>query len=347
MTVLDNIVSNHSTAQGVNNIGQIVGGIGGDAVIWNNLLPMNVADQSSTLSATRASDINDDGVVVGTGITISGPFEQHGFIYENNMITDLGTLGGSTSLALAINGPKKVVGFSKIGTDTTDGHAFLWDSGMIKDLGTILNTTTSLATDINDNDQIVGYSGDRSGTIRKAIIWEANKMNPLVSLGNRSYAQAINNQGQIVGWTEIGDDRSTQHACLWLNQSEIILLGSLEEGKSHNAFDINSSGTIVGYYDLAAGGNQGFVYNNGQLNDLNDLIEEDPDVLITSAIAVNDRGQIVGNAKVNGTERAVLLTPIPPVSKEVQWQYGNNASDDYCPRIIFTNGCRYRNNWNV
>ena len=55
--------------------------------------------------------------------------------------------------------------------------------------------------------------------------------------------------------------------------------------------------------------------DGGELFDLNTLIEPaDPLYGVTvklSAAAINDRGQIVGSALVNGTCRALLATPVP------------------------------------
>jgi len=54
-------------------------------------------------------------------------------------LTDLGTLGGSHSEALAINGRGQVAGFST--TATGERHAFFWDGGAMRDLGTFTGGT--------------------------------------------------------------------------------------------------------------------------------------------------------------------------------------------------------------
>ena len=66
---------------------------------------------------------------------------------------DLGTLGGTESVAHAINNSGKVVGEAQVSTN--DRHAFLYSGGQMKDLGT-LGGSGSSANDINDSGQVVG-----------------------------------------------------------------------------------------------------------------------------------------------------------------------------------------------
>ncbi len=48
-------------------------------------------------------------------------------------MTDLGTLGGSNSLAYGVNLAGQVVGYSE--TAAGEQHAFLWTKGVMTDLG--------------------------------------------------------------------------------------------------------------------------------------------------------------------------------------------------------------------
>src|SRR3569832_2914793 len=69
-------------------------------------------------------------------------------------ITDLGNLGGPDAGALDINNRGVIVGYAKNAVDIR--RAFVWKSGVMTDLGTPGVLSRSVASGINDYNEVVG-----------------------------------------------------------------------------------------------------------------------------------------------------------------------------------------------
>lgn len=117
--------------------------------------------------------VNDDGQIVGwyQGTSTDRPTA---FLWTNGVITDLGTLGGAWSTALAINNLAQIVGRTEMGSQRGKRvyHAFLWTAaGGMSDLGFLPGGSSATAVDINDSGMIVGETVWSSGATR-ATIWK-------------------------------------------------------------------------------------------------------------------------------------------------------------------------------
>jgi probable HAF family extracellular repeat protein len=211
--------------------------------------------------ASQASDINLSGQVVGWADAGGG--NEHAFLWQNGLMTSLGTLGGNVSRAAGLNDRGQVVGFSNLGGSTVAYRAFLltpedtdlngtpdrWfrdtnadgANDLMLNLGTLGGTNPiSVARDINNRGQVVGNaSGDsKSGSFNRAFMWQDGVMSILGTLGgNYSLASAINDAGQVTGMST--DAISNQHTVLWTNGSLVDL------GMSYGATDINHTGQVI------------------------------------------------------------------------------------------------------
>ena len=179
--------------------------------------------QGTTLIAT------DSGTVVGAANT-SNPdpnapvcfdfscFIQHGWKWQDGVLTDLGVLpGGNSSYTNAVNSRGLVVGQSEDGgIDPITGNArfvaTLWDRGQIKNLGTFGGISFAIA--ITNQNFVMGASEngivDTSGFAAiagitqisqiRAFGWNGREIFDLGTLGGvGAFPNAMNNRGQVVG----------------------------------------------------------------------------------------------------------------------------------------------------
>jgi len=107
-----------------------------------------------------AFQINNRGQVVGIS-DLRGDQTQHGFLWQNGVMNDLGTLSGDVEIwAVGINNKGQVVGFSFDASGNI--RAFLWQNGVMTDLNTLIPADSALyllsANGINARGQIAGLA---------------------------------------------------------------------------------------------------------------------------------------------------------------------------------------------
>lgn len=237
-----------------------------------------------TVSATYDGDANY-GAVSNDATTI---YINPGTPAEGDLgtywVTNLGTLGGLTSTATAVNTSGQVVGYSETAAGET--HAFLFSGGAMSDLGT-LGGAYSIATGINASGQIVGYSQTASGEFR-GFIYTGGSMQPLPTLGGTdSFAYAVNDSDVVVGeaQTASGDFHAFSYSA-----GSMTDLGLLPGGSYSAANAINASGQITGYVQGANGFDRAFLYSGGVMNDIGVLSGEAASI----GMSINDSGHVAG-----------------------------------------------------
>lgn len=260
---LGRIVGEDSEAVAINENGQVVVNSGGTAVFFDtNWSIVESLNHLPGATQTVAVDINDSSFTHNDGIV------------DGHIIGNSATGFDPDDLA-----------FSLLESDV---QGFFWDGGAMYPVNH-LGGGTSVATDINNEDQVVGAATlemEDGSTAHHAILWtldenEKGVIRDLGTLGGRnSYATAINEAGQVTGWSETGEKYEEQgvslpvrHAFLWDN-------GVMYDLGTHNDF-----------YDYP------FV----------------PSYPFSEGIDINELGEVAGNSiTINQHYRGFFLEPVFP-----------------------------------
>ena len=210
----------YAVPSAINNRGTVVGDSNAAAFVYENGT-MSIVKR---LSARAAYGINDGGDVVGLIETAMGgsAHSDHGFLFSDNSLVDIGTLDGdpgSVSIPLGINRLRQIVGVAwKNGN--SEQRAFLWESGVFKELPLLqpppgYDIHYSGATAINNRGEIIGESNASMFVYRDGLLIDLNRAIEKDAGGvwpGIWRVSAINDAGQIAGTCYFGGDGA--HACL-------------------------------------------------------------------------------------------------------------------------------------
>ncbi|MCL4197342.1 MAG: DUF3466 family protein [Phycisphaerales bacterium] len=240
--------------------------------------------------STSLDAINNNGVVVGrtwdatSNDIIVFRWRNGAFEYLEPPVPGLDARGND------INDSDEVAGRAVVAINTI--HAVLWlADGTPVDLGT-LGGEDSEAHGINELSEIIGQS-DLPDFGFHAFLWRDGMMIDLGDLGvPGSSANAINNLGQIVG-RSFRSEGPAHRAFLWEN-GEMINLGTFPNGGQSMANDINDAGLIVGSASGHDGRTYAVIWENQAIRSIHGLGLE------TTAYAINESGQVVGFADIDG-----------------------------------------------
>lgn len=215
------------------------------------------------------------------------------------VVTDLGTLGGSSSFARAINNRGLVVGRSMTHTPGRAGeptHPFIWSNGRMTDLG--FRVSHGYTLHLNESGHVIGLAGGYG------FAWWRGSRIRLVGdhRCHGSGVQAINDAGQTVGVGSVHLGRSgcREVPYLW-ERPQYSTRGSpvlMHEGVALStrrgaAYAVNERGQVVGWSYPAP--KRASLWESGRATNLGTLGGES-----SSALAINEQGEIVGRSQVDG-----------------------------------------------
>jgi RHS repeat-associated protein len=277
-----------NTATAINDTGMIAGALAE--------VDGNHAFRYSVLTGLQDIGRGGDGSTVSEGSDLRGAYPQsinagrqvagyltdagqlHGFRYTDGLgFEDVGSLGGTRTVAAAIDPTGLVVGASRLLNSpptgyASRGHAVSFDDALgLVDLNShvdpLLGWTLIEANDVA-GDYIVG-GGERAGIVRPFRLRRSNGAVDEIFGGweGESYGTGVNIYGDLVGWGYIDAPGTQQAAFIFTNQ--------------------------IGFKKL------------------NDLIDPASGWDLKVATAINDSDEIVGWGLHNGKKRAFFLSLAP------------------------------------
>lgn len=304
-----------SGATGINQLGDVVGwseNSAGDrrAVFWHDGILDELPTPAGVVSST-ANAINDGGVIVGSVTFTDGT--EHAAMWVNGQFTDLsGFPGLGNGQADRINRAGIIVGGSIIKA-LNESRAIAWVNGIPSIVGTL--SGNSVALDINEKNDIVGWAEDTSGS-KHAFLYESAQQS-MIDLGVMpdglwSIATGINESGVISGYGKVVGETTGVFSFKRDPQTGLMEnLGALGSDTSH-AFDVNEVPYIVGSSVLLATGDLNAVlWRPDKMVNLNSLLLPGSrwDYLI-EATSLNDEGLIVGRGVINDEVHGFILEPV-------------------------------------
>jgi probable HAF family extracellular repeat protein len=302
---LGNLGSSYAAVTCVNDQGEAVGltavGDNDHAFYWRNGTMIDLGTLEGG-AASRALWINNNGQVVGSSLNASG--QERPVLWQRNaqnlwQITDLNTLGGPTAYANKISDNGRIVGMSS--RSSGPRHGFLLYNSVFTDLGALAypaNLGTSEALGVNDAGQVVGYAYAPLWGPDHAFYYNGTAAVDITPPGQFSFArgEAINATGMAAGITILPGGGSTGfEAATWTQAGGWHEIGVLTGLSESEAYGINNAGDVVGRsFDLATNVYRGFYFHQGQMRDLNDLVQSTPPIV--EALAINTSGWMAANA---------------------------------------------------
>lgn len=266
-----------------------------------------------------ATAINNNGKIVGGGLNVENAGLQ-AFISDGKTISDLPRNYFCDDFCPTITAED----INDLGTValTYDGRVGL----ALESNGTTtrrLSPRSLINIAINNQDQVVGTGTFTGGFVNGIFSDKGESQTDLIAASidpnnidsppSASFANDIDDSGNIIGLSVVLNPSSRfEEATLWEDVTQSgVSLGTLG-GNTSNALGINNSQQIVGSSTISEGSSEhAFVWEDGALTDLNSLIDSESGWELTSALEINENGDIIGIGDFNGERRGFVAKAVP------------------------------------
>jgi len=234
-------------ANGINNSGEIVG-----TTINSSGVQQGFVDNGGSFTyinvpnaaVTTVQGVNNAGTIVGSYLDSGGV--THGFTDVGGTIStfNVSVSGATGTSIMGINSSGQMIGYYSDSSFVQ--HGFSLVGSTVTTIGPS-GATTSSATGVNASGQIVGYT--TTGFLDNGGTYTA------VTDGTHTQPNGINTAGQIVGdfANTTGEHGFLDIAGVFTTIDAPLGLGSTD------VTGLNDSGTMVGYYEDAAGNIDSFI----------------------------------------------------------------------------------------
>lgn len=235
--------------------------------------------------STTAFGIGANGEIVGTYADAKG--KQHAFYRHGDTITTIDYPGASVTSARAIAPDGTIVGaYKKAGEPSVNIHGFRLTADGVFHVADYPAHTNTIPQRILPNGMILGcyHDNDTMGSMHGMVLWDG---------GNEEtdMAASMNNGGLDDGSVITGfytDMKTNQTHGYTIVHGELTPF-DYPGAKGTQAWDMNSSGSIIGLIQDANDKIRAFVVTDGEFQAF-----DFPHALDTRAFGINTRGDIVG-----------------------------------------------------
>ncbi len=332
----------NSEAKGINDHSQVVGWAHDangriQAFLWDKGTMTGLGFLTNRWSNSVAMAINNQGEI--TGYSSVSATNEHAFYYADDTLTDIGTPGSPDSVGRAINPSGAIAGSAPPSNNVTINYSFFWRTNRFIQIPSFNNFNSCDAFGLNNAGQVCGNTflwatdgrwwgyvwqdANTNGMHDSGEMKVLGSLGTIYSVGSQSAAFAINDIGQAVGYTGITNTWNPNHAFLvtasngqWKipaggpDPANVLMqdLGTLgDRSLDSYAYAINNYSWVVGTSATAADTNAAFLWRNGVMTNLNDLIPPGSGWVLTNATGINAHNEIVGSGLFHGVSKAFLL----------------------------------------